>query len=122
MGLLSLIPFLSIFPQLSYHSYELYTIFGTAVKSHCSTRTKYVKPRPHIEATRPARSFYSMKGTMKSSRVLLISLLVVLAGAAQAAVTISTDKGDNGRSGTTPSETTLTLQNVNSTNFGLQFE
>src|SRR6266487_5986830 len=59
---------------------------------------------------------------MKSSRVLLISLLVVLAGATQAAVTISTQKGDNGRSGMTPSETTLTLQNVRSNTFGLQFE
>src|SRR6266581_4415929 len=39
-----------------------------------------------------------------------------------AAVTIPTQRGDNGRSGTTPSETTLTLQNVNSNTFGLLFE
>ena len=59
---------------------------------------------------------------MKLSQVCLMSWLAVLAGATQAAVTISTDKGDNGRSGLTPSETTLTLQNVNSNTFGLLFE
>ncbi len=46
----------------------------------------------------------------------------MLAGTTQAAVTIPTQRGDNGRSGTTPSETTLTLQNVNSNTFGLLFE
>ena len=50
-----------------------------------------------------------------------MSLLAMLAGATQAAVTIPTQKGDNGRSGMTPSETTLTLQNVRSNTFGLQF-
>ncbi|MEY2430245.1 MAG: hypothetical protein QOJ40_3130, partial [Verrucomicrobiota bacterium] len=59
---------------------------------------------------------------MKLSHVCLTSLLAMLAGTTQAAVTIPTQKGDNGRSGTTPSETTLTLQNVNSNTFGLLFE
>src|SRR5712664_2322896 len=62
------------------------------------------------------------KAPMNPSQVCLTSLLAVLAGAAPAAVTISTDKGDNGRSGTTPSEAALTLQNVNSNTCGLLFE
>src|SRR5258707_15839574 len=62
------------------------------------------------------------KAPMKRSQVCLISLLAVLAGAAQATVNVPTQKGDNGRSGLTPSETTLTLQNVNSNVFGLLFE
>src|SRR6267154_670200 len=59
---------------------------------------------------------------MKLSQVCLISLLAMLVGTTQAAVTIPTQRGVNGRSGTTPSETTLTLQNVNSNTFGLLFE
>src|SRR5258706_14568517 len=59
---------------------------------------------------------------MKLSQVCLISLLAMLVGTTQAAVTIPTQRGDNGRSGLTPSETTLTLQNVNSNTFGLLFE
>src|ERR1043166_1738549 len=51
-----------------------------------------------------------------------IILLSLLAPAGHSAVTIPTQKGDNGRSGLTPSETTLTLQNVNSNTFGLLFE
>src|SRR2546429_8627246 len=59
---------------------------------------------------------------MNLPRACLIVLLAMLAATTQAAVTIPTQKGDNGRSGTTPSETTLTLQNVNSNTFGLLFE
>src|SRR5580765_7747024 len=59
---------------------------------------------------------------MTRSRLTTISLLTFLAYSAYAAVNIPTQKGDNGRSGLTPSETTLTLQNVNSSNFGLLFK
>jgi hypothetical protein len=52
----------------------------------------------------------------------LLSLLGLLTYDAQSAVSIPTQKGDNGRSGLTPSETVLTLQNVNSNNFGLLFK
>jgi hypothetical protein len=55
-------------------------------------------------------------------RFIGISLLTFLAYGACCAVSIPTQKGDNGRSGLTPSETTLTLQNVNSSNFGLLFK
>jgi hypothetical protein len=55
-------------------------------------------------------------------KVCSIGLLTLLAYSVQSAVTIPTSKGDNGRSGLTPSETTLTLQNVNSNTFGLLFE
>jgi hypothetical protein len=49
-------------------------------------------------------------------------MLASLVYNAQSAVSIPTDKGDNGRSGLTPSETALTLQTVNSNSFGLLFE
>src|SRR6267154_2315977 len=65
----------------------------------------------------------SKKGSlMKKSVIPAIALLALLNYSAQAAVSIPTQKGDNGRSGLTPSETTLTLQNVNSNTFGLLFE
>ena len=59
---------------------------------------------------------------MKKSVIPTIALLALLGYSAQAAVTIPTTKGDNGRSGLTPSETTLTLQNVNVNNFGQLFQ
>ena len=59
---------------------------------------------------------------MKPSQVCLISLLAVLAATAPAAVTVPTQKGDNGRSGLNSAETTLTLQNVNVNGFGLLFK
>ncbi|HSU54954.1 MAG TPA: discoidin domain-containing protein [Candidatus Dormibacteraeota bacterium] len=59
---------------------------------------------------------------MTRSPVNVLALLVLTACSAHCAVTIPTQKGDNGRSGLTPSETILTLQNVNSTNFGLLFK
>src|SRR6266436_716383 len=58
---------------------------------------------------------------MKLSQVCLLSLLGGLAATAQAAVTVPTQKGDNGRSGLNSVETTLTLQNVNVNTFGLLF-
>src|SRR2546423_4188577 len=51
-----------------------------------------------------------------------MALVALFAYSAQSGVSIPTQKGDNGRSGLTPSETVLTLQNVNSTNFGLLFQ
>src|ERR1051326_6844841 len=59
---------------------------------------------------------------MKKSGIAAIALLTLLGYSAQAAVSIPTQKGDNGRSGLTPSETTLTLSTVNSTNFGQLFQ
>src|ERR1700756_3369908 len=59
---------------------------------------------------------------MVRAKVCSIGLLTLLAFSVQSAVTIPTSKGDNGRSALTPSETTLTLQNINSNNFGLLFE
>ncbi len=59
---------------------------------------------------------------MKKSVIPTIALLALLGYSAQAAVSIPTQKGDNGRSGLTPLETTLTLQNVNVNNFGQLFQ
>jgi len=52
----------------------------------------------------------------------LITLFGALTCSAQPAVTIPTDKGDNGRSGLTLSESNLTLQTVNSNTFGLLYK
>src|ERR1700739_655141 len=62
------------------------------------------------------------KEKMMRAKVCSIGLLTLLAYSVQSAVTIPTSKGDNGRSALTPSETTLTLQNINSNTFGLLFE
>src|ERR1041385_2542500 len=59
---------------------------------------------------------------MHRPRLDLITLVSLFAYSAYSGVTIPTQKGDNGRSGLTPSETALTLQNVNVNNFGLLFK
>jgi hypothetical protein len=59
---------------------------------------------------------------MRKSVVPKIALLALLACSAHAAVNVTTQKGDSGRSGLTPSETTLTPSTVNSNTFGLLFE
>src|ERR1041385_4518701 len=59
---------------------------------------------------------------MTRTKCTAISLLTFLTCTTYGAVSIPTQKGDNGRSGLTPSETTLTLQNVNVNNFGLLFK
>src|SRR5258708_5983816 len=77
----------------------------------------------NIEAMRLCRTSTSKKGkNMIRSKICSIGLLALLAYNVQSAVTVPTQKGDNGRSGLTPSETTLTLQNVNSNSFGLLFQ
>ena len=62
------------------------------------------------------------ENTMINRYLLLTSLLASFAYSGESAVSIPTQKGDNGRSGLTPSETTLTLQNVNSSTFGQLFQ
>src|SRR5258706_5389759 len=59
---------------------------------------------------------------MKLSQVCLMSLLAALSATAPAAVTVPTQKGDNGRSELNSAETALTLQNVNVNTFGLLFK
>jgi hypothetical protein len=54
--------------------------------------------------------------------LLLTGLLAFFCYSGESAVNIPTQKGDNGRSGLTPSETILTLQNVNSNTFGQLFQ
>src|SRR6266403_4948899 len=64
-----------------------------------------------------------LKGkSMIRPQLCSIGLAALTSYCAQSAVTIPTQKGDNGRSGLTPSETTLTLQNVNVNNFGQLFQ
>src|SRR6266481_1387861 len=76
-----------------------------------------------ILAPKPKKEENLKRGNhMKKSVIPTIALLALLGYSAQAAVTIPTTKGDNGRSGLTPSETTLTLQNVNVNNFGQLFQ
>src|ERR1043166_2211500 len=78
----------------------------------------------NVERRNPLRGSHAIerKLIMIRPRFIGISLLTFLAYGACCAVSIPTQKGDNGRSGLTPSETTLTLQNVNSSNFGLLFK
>src|SRR5689334_14437177 len=70
---------------------------------------------------RHARTLLITGNTMINRYLLLTSLLASFAYIGESAVSIPTQKGDNGRSGLTPSETTLTLQNVNSNTFGQLF-